>query len=271
MKVFVSDVSRCIGFRMCQIGCKDEHCGNDWTPYAKPQPDIGQFWIKVDEYVRGSVGVEPKVKVHSYPVMCMHCDDAPCIEGCPVDAIYKRDDGLVVIDPKLCTGCQLCVHDCPYGVIFYNDTLKIAQKCTGCAHLLDRGWQEPRCVDACYYKSLLFGEEGDFSSEIAGAEVLEPKFGEAPDVRVYYLNMPKRCIAGTVYDPDTREVVIEGTVTLSGDGSATATTDEFGDFWFDGLAQGTFSVAIEADGKSKTIDDISTMEKDVNLGDVALA
>jgi len=54
VKVFIVDVSRCIGCYACQISCKDEHCANDWMPYAKPQPDIGQFWGKVNEYVRGN-------------------------------------------------------------------------------------------------------------------------------------------------------------------------------------------------------------------------
>lgn len=270
MKVFVHDVSRCIGCRMCQIACKDEHCGNDWTPYAKPQPEIGQFWVKVDEFVRGTVGNSPKVKVYAYPVMCMHCDDAPCLEKCPANAIYRRDDGLVIIDPKLCTGCRLCVKDCPYGAIYFNDNLQIAQKCTGCAHLLDRGWPitEPRCVDACYDKDLMFGEEADFSSEIASAEILHPEYGLKP--RVFYLNMPKRFIAGTVYDPEAKEVITGASCTLSGDGSGSLTTDDFGDFWFEGLAVGNFSLKIEAGGKTKTIDAINT-EKDINLGDIALA
>jgi hypothetical protein len=106
------------------------------------------------------------------------------------------------------------------------------------------------------------------TNKIAAGEVLHPEYNTKP--RMYYLNMPKRFIAGTVYDPATKEVVIGGTVTLSGDGSATATTDDFGDFWFEGIEVGSYSVKIDAAGKSKTISDINT-EKDVNLGDIALA
>jgi len=58
MKAFVIDVSICNGCYCCQIACKDEHVGNDWTPIAKPQPDTGQFWLKQNEFVRGTV---PKV------------------------------------------------------------------------------------------------------------------------------------------------------------------------------------------------------------------
>ena len=95
--------------------------------------------------------------------------------------------------------------------------------------------------------------------------------GATPDTRVYYLNLPKRFIAGLVYDPVAKEVIIGATCTLSGDASGTATTDAFGDFWLEGLDVGTFSLKIEAAGfTAKTIDDIST-EKDVNLGNIALS
>jgi hypothetical protein len=82
--------------------------------------------------------------------------------------------------------------------------------------------------------------------------------------------MPSRFIAGTVYDPAAKEVVTDASCTLSGDGSGSATTDEWGDFWFEDLPVGTFSLTIEGDGKTTTINDINT-EKDVNLGDIALA
>jgi tetrathionate reductase subunit B len=267
MKAFVIDIAKCTGCHCCQISCKDEHCGNDWTPYAKPQPDTGQFWGKLNDYIRGTV---PKVKIAYVFVPCQHCADAPCIPVCPVEgALYRRDDGLVIIDPKKCTGCTRCIDACPYGVVYYNEQLHIAQKCTGCAHLLDgdRPITEPRCVDVCPTEAIRFGEEADLKDLIAEAEILHPEYGLKP--RVYYLNLPKRFIAGTVYDPGAEEVITGATCTLSGDGTGTATTDGFGDFWFEGLKVGTFSVKIEAAGKTKTIDAINT-EKDVNLGDIAL-
>ncbi|MFC2027000.1 4Fe-4S dicluster domain-containing protein [Chloroflexota bacterium] len=267
MKSFVIDVRLCIGCYNCQIACKDEHCGNDWTPYAKPQPDTGQFWLEVREEERGTI---PKVTVTYIPWMCQHCDDAPCMKVCPVEAIYKRDDGLVIIDPKMCNGCMHCVDACPYGSIFYNETIGLAQKCTGCAHLLDRGWpiKEPRCVDVCW-GAMFFGEESELQSMISNAEELLP--GEDTNPRVHYLNLPKKFIGGTVYDPDAKEIIEDATCTLSGDGTGTATTDGFGDFWFTGLKDdGMYSLMIESNGKTKTISDIST-EKDVNLGDIALS
>ena len=146
-KVLVIDLNTCNGCYNCQVACKDEHVGNDWSPIAKPQPDTGQFWNKITDMVRGQV---PKVKVTYLHSICQHCDEAPCIPACNVDAVYRRDDGAVIIDPDRCRGNQLCLSACPYeNVIWFNDSLNIAQKCTFCAHLLDDGWTEPRCVDAC--------------------------------------------------------------------------------------------------------------------------
>jgi tetrathionate reductase subunit B len=268
MKVFLIDVALCMGCYACQIACKDEHCGNDWMPYAKPQPDTGQFWGKINEYVRGNI---PQVKISYVFEPCHHCDDAPCILACPVEGgIYRRPDGLVIIDPKKCTGCKSCIDACPYGRIYLNEDLNLAQKCTGCAHLLDRGgvFKEPRCVDACAPEAIKFGEESEFSELISQAEILHPEYGLSP--RVYYLNMPKKFIAGTVYSPVDEEVVIGATCTLTGEGDTfTQTTNDWGDFWFDGLKVGTYSLKIETGGKTKTISNIST-EKDVGLGDIAL-
>ena len=268
MKVFVIDVGICNGCYSCQIACKDEHVGNDWTPIAKPQPDTGQFWLKLNEYIRGTV---PKVKMHYIPMLCQHCDKAPCMDACPVGAIYKREDGLVIIDAVKCTGCKACVDACPYGAIYFNEGLNIAQKCTGCAHLLDGGeWKVPRCADSCPTEAIKFGEESEFKELIAKAEVLKPELKTKP--RVYYLNIPKKFIAGTVYDPIEKEVVIGATCTLTSKAGkkVTATTDAFGDFWFQGLADSIYSLSIEAKGfAAKSFDKLNT-EKDINLGDIPL-
>ncbi|MHB8105573.1 MAG: 4Fe-4S dicluster domain-containing protein [Dehalococcoidales bacterium] len=269
MKVFVIDVGICNGCYSCQIACKDEHVGNDWSPIAKPQPDTGQFWLKMQENIRGTV---PKVKMHYVPILCQHCDNAPCIPACPINVIYKRNDGLVIIDADKCNGCKGCVDACPYNAIYFNDSLNIAQKCTGCAHLLDGGeWKIPRCADSCPTEAIKFGEEAEFKDLIAKAEVLKPELKTKP--RVYYLNIPKKFIAGTVYDPIEKEVVIGATLTLKPKSGkiVTATTDGFGDFWFQGLADGIYDLTIEAKGfAAKSFSKLNT-EKDINLGDIPLA
>jgi len=268
MKVFIVDVSKCNGCYNCQIVCKDEHCGNDWTPYAKPQPDTGQFWLKVMERVHGSV---PKVKMSYVAKMCMHCENAPCMKNCKENAIYRREDGLVMINTEECSGCMNCVDDCPYGVIFYNEDLKLAQKCTGCAHLLDKGWAVPRCVDACMTDALRFGEEEEFKELIANAQVMHEDWGTSP--RVYYMNMPKKFIAGTLFDPEADEVLIGAEMTLQNEATGQVfkvQTDGFGDFWFKNLDVGNYTLWATMNGyMTKVIEHINT-EKDVNVGDITL-
>ena len=269
MKAFVIDVGRCNGCFGCQFVCKDEHVGNDWAPIAKPQPDYGQFWMRLDEHICGTV---PKVRMHYVPNLCMHCDNAACMEACKVEgAIYKRDDGMVVIDTDKCTGCKACVDACPYGSIYFNDDLNLAQKCTGCAHLLDDDeWDHPRCVDSCPTKAITFAEETELADLIAKAEVLKPEAGTKP--RVYYLNIPRKFIAGTVYDPAEKEVVIGATVTAHGgrrrgvhgrDGWRSATSGSR--TW----PPAQYAVSIAADGFKTLACDVDAAT-DVNLGDVAL-
>jgi tetrathionate reductase subunit B len=269
MKAFTFDVNQCNGCYCCQIGCKDEHCGNDWSPYAKPQPLTGHFWGKLNDYVRGQV---PHVKMSFIFVPCQHCENATCIDACPYDAIYRREDGLVIIDPKLCIGCRECLHSeaCPYGVIYWNANLHIAQKCTGCAHLIDRGEIfAPRCADNCPVLALKFGDESDLDLS-SFTETLHPEYGLT--TRVHYKNLPKRFVAGTVYDSGEKEVVIGATCTLTGDGGTeTATTDHFGDFWFDGLGKADFTLEISADGFTTKTMPVSTVEEDIGLGDIDLA
>jgi Fe-S-cluster-containing dehydrogenase component len=271
-KVLVIDLAICNGCHNCQVACKDEHVANDWSPIAKPQPDTGQFWNKVINLERGTV---PKVRVTYHHSICQHCDEAPCITACPQGAIYKRPDGIVIIDPDKCRGNQLCMEACPYeNVIYFNDDLNIAQKCTFCAHLLDRGWTETRCSDACPTGAFTFGEEDDPTMKelLKKAELLKPELPTRP--RVYYLNLPRKWIAGAVYDAEKDECTEGAAVTAqnTATGKKTqTTTDNYGDFWLRDLEDGTYTVLIEKKGYlTQKLGPIDATEKDQNLGDIVL-
>jgi Fe-S-cluster-containing dehydrogenase component len=265
-KVFCIDVAKCNGCYNCQLACKDEHVGNDWTPYAKPQPEIGQFWVKLQENVGGTI---PKVKIHYISQLCNHCENASCMDACPDSALYRRDDGLVILDPEKCTGCGKCVDACPYDAIYFNKELGIAQKCTGCAHLLDNGYKLPRCVEACPTDAMLFGEEEDLQDFIVGATVRQPETGNRP--KVFYRNIPGRFIAGTVYDPIEKEVVIGARCRATNGGKTVEVrSDEYGDFWFKDLAMGKYDVVIEAKGYEYKVFENVDATKDLNLGDIPL-
>ena len=208
MKVFYIDLSLCVGCYDCQIACKDEHSGNDWSPYSLPEPDTGQFWLKVNEMERGTI---PKVVKSYIPVLCMHCHNAPCIKAATGGAVYKRSDGMVIIDPVLSVGQTQLVASCPYGAIYWNDALNIPQKCTACAHILDSasgqtdpGLTMPRCIDNCPTGAIQFLDDTDSATQalISHAEVLHPEYGTKP--RVYYLNLPEPFIAGVCLRPSCR-------------------------------------------------------------------
>lgn len=269
MKSLVIDLTKCVGCYNCQIACKDEHVDNDWMPIAKPQPNIGQFWMKVNESTRGTV---PKVKLSYVPMPCVHCENAPCMAAATGGAIYRRPDGIVIIDPAKSAGQKQLVAACPYGAIYWNDALGIPQKCTMCAHLLDKGWKEPRCVDACPTRALTFGEESDLKDLLGKAEVFHPEYGTNPRVR--YVRLPKRFIAGAIYDPK-EDLCLEGadvtTTDLTTGAVYTAKTDNYGDFWFEGLEPNrVYAVKIDLPGYyDKSFGAVYT-EKDVNLGDIAL-
>lgn len=265
-KVFVIDVARCNGCHNCQIACKDEHCDTAWLPYAAAQPETGQFWMKVDEREHGTV---PKVRVNYTPHGCMHCAEAPCMKVAERNAVTRREDGLVIIDPVTSKGQRTIMDACPYDAIFWNDELDIPQKCTGCAHLVDDG-RPPHCVDVCPTGALRFGEADEFVAEIAQAEVLLPQNACKP--QVYYLNLPKRFVAGEIYDKDADEVIIGATVKLEcPDGSVLkTTTDELGDFWFKQIDPAVYTVAIEAGGYGRKTIEVDATETDVNVGAIAM-
>lgn len=265
-KGFVIDLHKCTGCYACQIACKDEHVGNDWMPYAHPQPETGQFWMKVSERERGR---RPHVKVAYTPQLCMHCADAPCIDAAENDAVYRREDGLIVIDPEKAKGQKQLVDACPYGAIYWNVELDEPQKCTGCAHLLDSDGPltEPRCVSNCAVGAIQFGELDELDTE--GAEVLHPEYGTTP--HVLYKNLPMKFIAGTVYDPAEEEIIEGATVTATSEaGSFSATTDNFGDFWLRRLPDADWTMVIEKDGKRTELQ-VSTLAEDQGLGDIPLA
>lgn len=267
-KVFMVDVAKCSGCQCCNIACKDEHVDNDWTPYAKPEPDIGQFWIKVEQHVNGTI---PKVKVHYTPRLCNHCENPACAKICPNEAITRNPDGFMIIEPEKCTGCGKCQEACPYGVIYFNKDLNIAQKCTGCAHLLDNGLTLPRCVEACPTDALTFGDEDDPAVRdfINGAVTLKPELGLMP--KVYYRNIPGQWIGGTVYDELEKEVIIGARcIAVCGGRRYETVTDEYGDFWLRDLPVGVFDLAIQAHGfVPKYFNDLHT-EECINLGDIPM-
>jgi Fe-S-cluster-containing dehydrogenase component len=266
------DENRCNGCYACFLACRDEYCGNDYLPYSAAQPYSGHFWMRVQERERGTF---PKVKVAYTSIPCMHCDNPPCVQK-GGDAVYKRPDGIVIIDPVKAKGRKDLLSSCPYQVIYWNEQSKLPQKCTFCAHLLDKGWKEPRCVEVCPTNALIFGDLNDPDSEISKRltkdklEVLHPEYGLQE--RVKYTGLPKRFIAGSVFFGDTDKCAENATVTITCEGEKkTTTANNYGDFEFEGLPKNKeFTVKIEHNGY-KTNELTARTKIDVYLGDIMLS
>ena len=128
----IIDIEKCEDCNNCFMACKDEFVDNDFPPYSVSQPRHGHRWMNIMRKERGS-GSLMDVAYRSTP--CMHCDDAPCIKAAKDSAVYKREDGIVIIDPEKSAGRKEIMAACPYHAIWWNEEKGIPQKCTFCAHL----------------------------------------------------------------------------------------------------------------------------------------
>jgi len=266
----VIDVTKCVDCRCCTVSCKDEYALNDYPPYSAGMPFDGQNWIRIENTERGSF---PKVKFVSLPILCMQCDNAPCIAAATGGAVYKRPDGIVIIDPVKAKGQKQIVDACPYGVISWNADAQIPQKCTFCVQRLEMG-ELPRCMMACPGAAINIGQRSEVmraSNVWSDPEPYHPEY--KTQNRVLYIGLPKTFIAGALVDSNG-ECLVGATVTATDTAAKTlvgsTTSDPFGDFWFDGLAANkSYDVTISAAGKTKTIS--VSLAKDTNLGDIQLA
>jgi Fe-S-cluster-containing dehydrogenase component len=288
----IIDVALCQGCNNCFLACRDEHVGNDWPGYSRPQSSHGERWIDVPCKERGQY---PLIDVAYRPTLCTHCADAPCVANSE-GAVSKRGDGIVLIDPEKAAGRRELVDACPYGMISWSDESSAPQKCTLCAHLLDAGWTKPRCVQACGPGALSFVWEDDETfarrAEAEGIGTLRP--GSVEHTAVDYRNTDHfdSCfIAGSV--AVERDGVIDcasgrsatlrkvgGSTGRSAGGAGgdaaghdellrTVLTDVFGDFKFDGLEpdSGEYLIEIAANGHGPVCI-TATLGSSVNLGTI---
>lgn len=171
------DLRTCIGCHACSVACKAE--------FDVP---LGVFRDTV-KYVES--GVYPTARRDFIPVLCNHCEDAPCLKACPTAAITRREDGQVIINEGDCNVNRFCMAACPYGAIYIDPELNVAQKCTFCEHRTVQGL-EPACVEACPTRCRIFGDLDDAKSEIANKatsnslSVWKPEAGTGP--RVFYVD-----------------------------------------------------------------------------------
>jgi len=171
------DADRCVGCHSCAIACRNE--------FDVP-PGVWRSWVKV---------IEADGERVFLPRLCNHCDNPPCVPVCPVNATYRREDGLVLVREDRCIGCKACMIACPYDARFVHPVKSVVDKCTFCAHRIDDG-RLPVCVEACPTRAMLFGDLNDVSSEIAQqlstTHVKSIKAHLGTECRVFYANADER-------------------------------------------------------------------------------
>jgi molybdopterin-containing oxidoreductase family iron-sulfur binding subunit len=164
--VMVIDLSKCRNARKCMDACQGAH-------HLRPEQSHIRT-LKMQE----SLDTPP----YYMPKPCQHCDNPPCVAVCPVDATFKRPDGIVLIDNERCIGCRFCIAACPYSARFFNWTeplhakedegkvynveLNVPQKkgtITKCLFSADRlrEGKLPYCVSACPNGVFYFGDENE--------------------------------------------------------------------------------------------------------------
>jgi len=261
-RYMVIDVSLCHDCNNCFIACKDEFVMNDWPPYSKAQPRHGHRWMNIERRERGQY---PRIDCAFLPLPCQHCQDAPCMKG-NEDFITRRDDGIVLIDPVKSKGKKAAVESCPYGAIYWNEDEGIPQKCTMCAHLLDEGWDMPRCVHSCPTGAMAFYTLDKSGMDKLIAEEKLEQYSPDTNPNVYYKNLYRytKCFitGGVLKDGDCAEGV---TVALSGDAAAAQITNYFGEFKFDALLPGKYTISVN--GKEVRA---VTIEQSLNVGNFTI-
>lgn len=202
--VMVIDLAKCDGCKKCTEACQAMH-------YTESDRE----WIKVFK-MQDADATAP----YFFPKPCFHCDNPPCTKVCPVNATFKRQDGIVLIDNERCIGCRSCMAACPYSTRFFNwnhpkeqseladvayspersipRRIGTVEKCDFCPDMIRQG-KMPACVSRCPMDAIYFGDQNeDAVTNASGvtvklSELLEnnagyrhlEELGTRP--RVYYL------------------------------------------------------------------------------------
>lgn len=179
----VIDLRRCIGCHTCEVTCKMENS----TPLS-----VWQSWVK--EIAKG---IYPNVRKSFLPILCNHCKNAVCVTVCPTKASFKREDGIVEVDPHKCIGCRYCMAACPYAVRYIHPIQSIVRKCNYCSQRVDNGLK-PACVEACPTNARIFGNIDDPNEEAAILKTTHPvqsiKSDAGTEPNVYYIGLDEDAV-----------------------------------------------------------------------------
>jgi Fe-S-cluster-containing dehydrogenase component/formate-dependent nitrite reductase membrane component NrfD len=183
---FIIDNRKCIGCHACTVACKTEH----QVPLG-----VNRTWVKYVEK-----GRFPNTRRYFQVTRCNHCEEPPCVEICPVTAMFQRADGIVDFDSGACIGCKACMQACPYDAIYMDPERHTAAKCNYCAHRTEVGL-EPVCVTVCPEQAIIAGDLEPPDSHISQllerhtVRVRRPEQGTKP--KLYYIESEESAILPT--------------------------------------------------------------------------
>ncbi len=155
-KSLLIDIDSCVRCYACEIACRQEH---DLTF------ETASRWCRVATV--GPRRIDGKLHMDFIPLFCFHCEDPICANRCPKGAISRNDGGLVLIDEKACSGCRLCIYDCPYGCMSFNEQKQTAGHCDLCRARIEAGL-EPSCVQHCIGGALQFVTAEELAQRTSG-------------------------------------------------------------------------------------------------------
>ena len=175
--IMVIDLAKCDGCGKCKSACAKMH-------FIPPDRE----WIKVLKMQAAELTAP-----YYFPQPCYHCDNPPCTKVCPVDATFKRSDGVVLIDNERCIGCRFCIAACPYGARSFNWSppddpaaavqkgyspehgyprrIGTVEKCDFCPDMAEMGML-PACAAACPMNAIYYGDENEDAVTSSGGETL---------------------------------------------------------------------------------------------------
>ncbi len=187
---FIIDNRKCIGCHACTVACKAEH---------DVAVGVNRTWVKYIEK-----GEYPHTRRLFSVMRCNHCDDAPCVEICPVEALYLRKDGIVDFDNRRCIGCKACMQACPYDALYIDPETHTAAKCNYCTHRVDIGL-EPACVNVCPEHAIISGDMDNPNSEISRLlsreQVTARKVEKGTNPKLFYIEGDEASLKPAITQP----------------------------------------------------------------------
>jgi len=145
--MMIHDENLCIGCQGCSVACR----------HTNDVPR-GSYRLQVRVDTKGKF---PNLKMDFLRHSCVMCEDSPCVGVCPTGASFKTDEGITLVDGRLCVGCKYCMIACPYDARYLNPVTKVVDKCTFCFEERVGVGMQPACVSVCPTDALVFGREDD--------------------------------------------------------------------------------------------------------------